>query len=77
MGLTVTVIGLASGAASLGLGLGGWPIERLWFYLLTSAMSLIVGVQLALFWVIMQVLAELSERQVRIAEDMQGKACRG
>jgi hypothetical protein len=77
MGLTVTVIGLASGAASLGLGLGGWPIERLWFYLLASAMSLIVGVQLALFWVIMQVLAELSERQVRIAEDMQGKACRG
>lgn len=77
MGAMVAVVGLVLGITSLGFALGGWPIDRLWFYLLASAMSLIVGVQLALFWVIMRVLAELHERKIKIAEDMHGKACLG
>ena len=54
--------GLALGLLSLALGLGGWAIERLWFYLLAGSMLALVGMQLVLFWVIMRVLEELSVR---------------
>ena len=54
--------GMALGLLSLALGLGGWPIERLWLYLLAGSMLALVGVQLVLFWVIMRVLEELSVR---------------
>jgi hypothetical protein len=32
-------------------------------------------VQLTVFWVVMRVLEELSERPTQIAADLQGKAC--
>ena len=72
MGLVGMVLGLAVGVASLSLSLGGWPIERLWLYLLGAAMLLIVGLQLAVFWVIMGVLTELSQREIQVAQDMEG-----
>ncbi len=75
MGLTALVAGLALGAASLTLSLTGWPVERLWLYLLGAAMISLVGLQLAVFWVIMQVLAELSQREVQVAQDMEGSPC--
>ncbi len=72
--LSITAGG-AAGAVSVGLSLSGWPIERLWFYLLAAAMSVVVGLQLLVFWVIIGVLGELSERATRVAEDMEGKSC--
>ena len=77
IGLLIVLVGLVMGLSSLGLALGGWPIERLWFYLLGAAMALIVGVQLTVFWVVMRMLGELSQRQTQISEDLQGKACQG
>jgi hypothetical protein len=75
LGLVAMAVGLASGAGSLALSLQGWPIERLWLYLLGAAMLLLVGVQLAVFWVIMQVLAELSQREAHVNQDLEGQPC--
>ena len=72
MGLVAMALGLVVGITSLSLSLGGWSIERLWLYLLGAAMLLIVGVQLAVFWVITRVLAELSQRELQVAQDLEG-----
>lgn len=77
LGLAAMVLGLAVGAGSLGLSLDGWSIERLWLYLLGAAMLVVVGLQLAVFWLIMQVLAELSQREVQVAQDLEGQPCEG
>ena len=70
-------LGLATGAGSLSLSLGGWPIERLWLYLLGAAMLLVMGLQLIVFWLIMRVLAELSQREIQVSQDMEGQPCEG
>jgi hypothetical protein len=61
-GLAMLVLGLAVAGASLVLSARGWPIERLWLYLTGSAMALLVGVQLTLWWLMASVLRELSHR---------------
>ena len=55
------------------LGLSGWPIERLWLYFLAATMLLLLGAQLALFWVIMRVLEELSQRDALAQADVVGR----
>ncbi|HID88136.1 MAG TPA: glycosyltransferase family 2 protein [Anaerolineae bacterium] len=77
MGLVGVLVGLTVGAVSLALSLGGRPVERLWLYLLGAAMTGLVGLQLAVFWLIMQVLETLSRREVQVAEDMEGSPCSG
>jgi len=72
MGLVAVGLGLAVGAASLSLSLGGWPVERLWLYLLGAAMLVLIGLELAVFWIIIAVLGELSQREVHVAADMNG-----
>jgi glycosyltransferase involved in cell wall biosynthesis len=72
MGLAATAGGLAAGAASLGLGFGGWPVSRLWLYLLGSAMLILVGVQLMISWVVMRVLEGLNQRELLVRADMRG-----
>ena len=62
MGFVLMVIGLVVGLVSIGLGISGWEITRLWFYLLNSAMIIMVGTQLVIFWFLIQVLEELSAR---------------
>ncbi len=56
------VAGLALEAGSWSFALGGWPMERLWLYLLGAAMLVLTGLQLSVFWVIMRVLEELNQR---------------
>jgi glycosyltransferase involved in cell wall biosynthesis len=72
MGLVAMVAGLVAGVSSLTLSLGGWTIERLWFWGLGAAMLLVVGLQLIVFWLIMRVLEELSQREIQVAQDMNG-----
>jgi len=76
MGLAAMGLGLAVGMGSLGLSLNGWPLERLWLYLVGVAMLLIVGLQLTVFWIIMRVLAELSQREVQVTQDLEGQPCK-
>lgn len=62
--------GLVLGLVSFGLALGGWPMERLWLYLLAGIMLILVGVQLVVFWIIMRVLEELNQRETLTQADL-------
>lgn len=70
LGLIVVFVGALLGAASLALSSSGWDISRLWFWLMASALLLLTGLQLIISWVLMRVLEALSERDVRITEDL-------
>ncbi len=70
MGLLGMVAGALVAIVSLFLGIRGWPIERLWFYLLGSAMVGLVGVQLLIYWILLRVLEELGQREMLTKKDM-------
>lgn len=70
MGTLAVLAGLAIALISLSLGVGGWPVERLWFYLLSSALSFLVGVQLIIYWLLLRVLDELNQRELLTRQDM-------
>ncbi len=72
MGLVAMLLGLVLGVGSLSLSIGGWSIDRLWFWLLYAVMLLMVGLELTVFWLIMRVLDELSRREIEVAQDMEG-----
>jgi len=72
MGLAAMGLGLALGTGSLILSLDGWTIERLWFWLLSAVLLLLLGLQLAVFWLIMRVLDELSRRELEVDRDLAG-----
>ncbi len=63
-GLIVLFIGTLLSAFSLVLGINGWEISRLWLYLVASAMFILVGVQLIVYWILFRVLDELSQREL-------------
>ena len=73
LGLVAMGLGIIGGIGSLILGMNGWPQTRLWFWQLLSAGTGLVGLQLVVSWFIMRALAELSEREVRIAGDLLGR----
>jgi hypothetical protein len=50
------------------LGVSGWEISRLWLWLLGSAMFILTGVQLVIYWILLRVLDELSQRDSHTAE---------
>jgi glycosyltransferase involved in cell wall biosynthesis len=70
LGVISVILGLGIGVASLLLGLNGWEIARLWLYLLGSAMFILVGVQLVIYWILMRVLEELSQREALTQQDL-------
>ena len=70
MGVAATILGLLIGMVSLLLGVRGWEIDRLWFYLLSSAMIFLVGVQLFIYWLLLRILEELSQRELKTKNDM-------
>lgn len=70
LGLGAVVIGLVIGTSSVVLGVNGWEIARLWLYLLGSAMFVVVGAQLIIYWVLMRVLEELSQRETQMKRDL-------
>jgi hypothetical protein len=74
LGVLTGLAGTAAGAASLALSLSGWDVERLWFWLLGSALLALVGLQLIISWVLMRVLGRVSEREIRVREQLAGAA---
>lgn len=70
MGLAAIVAGLLIGVTALGLGTQGWEIGRLWFYMVGSAMIFLVGVQLVVYWLLLRILEELSQREVLTTQDI-------
>ena len=70
LGLIVGGVGLLMGAAALGLGFGGWEIQRLWLWLLGAALFQLTGLQMILSWILVRVLEELSMREARTATEI-------
>jgi len=70
VGLGFSTVGAALGVTSLVLGLNGWEITRLWLWLLGSALFVLVGVQLMLFWMLIQVLDAIDARDERIGAEL-------
>ncbi len=70
IGTLVALAGIIVGVISLALGISGWEISRLWLYMLGSAMMFLVGVQFILYWALMRVLEDLSQRDRLVNKDM-------
>ncbi len=70
MGLGASFTGLAIGLTALGLGVQGWEIGRLWFYMVGSAMIFLVGVQLVVYWLLLRILEEVSQRELLTQQDI-------
>ena len=70
MGLVTLILGVIVGMVSLILGMNGWEMARLWLYLLCSAMFILIGVELVIFWLLMRVLEELSQRDGLVEKDL-------
>ena len=73
VGLVAFALGVILGLASLVLGVSGWTLLELWLYYLTSACLALVGIQLMIAWIQIQVLKTLSAREALIAQDLRGK----
>jgi len=64
LGTVVVVVALA-------MGVGGWPIERLWLWLVGGAMMILIGLQLLISWIVMRKLEELSQREIAVQRDLE------
>jgi glycosyltransferase involved in cell wall biosynthesis len=69
-GSSVFIVGLITSIVSVSLSLSGWDITRLWFYMLSSAMMMLVGMELVIYWILLRVLDELSSREVQAGQDL-------
>jgi glycosyltransferase involved in cell wall biosynthesis len=74
IGLITTTMGAALAAVSVALGYNGWPMSRLWLWLLGSAMFFLVGMQLVISWILARVLEALADRDQFIDRDLQEEA---
>jgi glycosyltransferase involved in cell wall biosynthesis len=69
-GGSLFIIGVITSIVSVTLSLNGWDITRLWFYMLSSAMLMLVGMELVIYWILLRVLDELSQREVSAEQDL-------
>jgi hypothetical protein len=70
MGGLSMILGMVIAVIALSLGVNGWEIGRLWFYLLGSALLFLAGIQLFIYWLLLRVLEELNQREIRTKQDM-------
>ncbi len=73
IGLVGFVVGLLIALVALFLAFRGWTVSQLWLYYLGSAGLALVGIQLMIAWIQMQILDTLRLRDKLVAEDLQGK----
>jgi hypothetical protein len=69
LGLGAFGLGVIVAVASVVMGVSGWEVERIWLYLLGSALFLLTGVQLIIYWILMRVLEELSRREETVERE--------
>ncbi len=69
-GLLAFILGILIGIVSLALGFSGWTIVEQWLYLLGSAMLILIGVQLMISWIFVQILDEISQRGALTQQDL-------
>jgi len=70
IGSVIMITGLALAVVSLALGINGWEIARIWLYLLGSTMLILFGFQLAIYWLLLRVLRELTQRDDLVRRDL-------
>jgi glycosyltransferase involved in cell wall biosynthesis len=70
MGLASMLSGLAIGLIAPALAVHGWAIGRLWFYMVCSALTFLVGIQLVVYWLLLRILEELSQREILTKQDI-------
>ena len=70
MGIVSAIAGVGLSIVALALGLHGWDVTRLWFYLLASALLMIIGMQLFISWLVMRVLEQLAQRETATQHDL-------
>jgi glycosyltransferase involved in cell wall biosynthesis len=73
IGVVTFVVGIVVALASFVLALNGWTLTQLWLYYLTSASLALMGIQLVIAWVQLQVFDTLSIRNQLAADDLRGK----
>jgi hypothetical protein len=69
-GMVAFILGVIIGISSLVLGFSGWIIVQQWLYLLGSAMLILIGIQLMISWIFVQVLDEISQRAELTQKDL-------
>lgn len=72
LGLASALVGVVIGIGAVVLSLNGWEIARLWLYLLGSALFILNGLQLVIYWLLVRVLEELSCRELMVQHDRAG-----
>lgn len=70
IGLAALVAGPALALTALLVGGSSWEMGRLWFYMVGSALIFLVGVQLVIYWLLLRILEELSQRGVLTKQDI-------
>ncbi len=70
MGFVAIFAGPTIAFAALLIGAGNWEIGRLWFYMVCSALIFLVGVQLVVYWLLLRILEELSQREMLTKQDI-------
>jgi len=70
MGLLATGVGLIVAIVSMMIGITSGDVGRIWLYLLGAAMLILTGVQLTIFWGLVRILEELSQREMLTSQDL-------
>ncbi len=70
VGLLAMFAGLVIGLVAPALAMRGWDIGRLWFYMVCSALTFLVGIQLVVYWLLFRILEELSQRGFLTRQDI-------
>jgi uncharacterized membrane protein (DUF4010 family) len=65
-------VGVIATVVLLLVAINGGTLQQMWLWMIATAMAVLVGVQLIVARVIMNVLADLSQREVKQEQDMQG-----
>lgn len=70
MGLVAILAGPAIAIIALLIGADSWAAGRLWFYMVCSALIFLVGVQLVVYWLLLRILEEVSQRELLTQKDI-------
>jgi hypothetical protein len=72
LGALAVVAGAVLAMVLLIVAVSGGTLEQMWLWMIASAMAVLIGVQLIVARVIMNVLDDLSQREIKQGLDMQG-----
>jgi sterol desaturase/sphingolipid hydroxylase (fatty acid hydroxylase superfamily) len=76
LGVILVSVGVIAAVVLLVLALSSWTLEQMWLWMIAGAMATLIGLQLIVSRVIMNVLSDLSQREYKQSEDMRGNPIR-